>query len=604
MCGFAGSLFFTKRYTALNYKDWSFKCSSLLEHRGPDAEGFNINNFLSLTARRLRIHDLNSNADQPFEDKNKKYLVAFNGAIFNYRELQYQLKQKGVQFQTDSDTEVVMYALSIWGEEALNKFDGMYSIFFYDRTKENIIIARDKLGIKPLYYFVDNEMLVFSSEIKPIIAHPLVKKEFNVDFVSEFFAFQNLMPPNTFFKNIKILEPGQLINVQMNKNKKFKIQTYWSLEEFISIKNHPKNMEDAISDSLKNCWNADRDVGIQLSGGVDSSLVTAVSVEKLNIKKINTFSVIFNDQNIKYYYPRSEEKFIDYVTKKYNTNSNKYLFDANSIKSSLVESIWFHEMPLNGPSTSLYLLLAKKIKDKTTVLITGEGADDIFLGYFSRWKFNDIKTFYKQFVNKSYLNLLFGKKKSLTAIAGRNELLENQKVKNMSAHDKATLITMKVYLHGLLARHDRMFMASGIEGRLPFCSDLVLKTRFGLTDKLVQDENEGKVILKKLASQYYPNDFVYRKKIGFSSPFGDWCSSPKYWRNYYENLDKDFIGYISNPDFLSKHKLMNEGKEKWSGQNLNTIFNYINVSLWYRIFFESDDFTKSSAWENIVEQNY
>jgi asparagine synthase (glutamine-hydrolysing) len=338
-----------------------------------------------------------------------------------------------------------------------------------------------------------------------------------------------------------------------------------------------------------------------LSGGVDSSLVTAISSEKLNIKNINTFSVIFNDKDIKYYYPRSEEKFIDYVSKKYTTTNNKYLFETDLVKSALVEAIWFHEMPLNGPSTSLYLLLAKKIKDKTTVLITGEGADDIFLGYFSRWKFDDIKTFYKQFTNTSYLNFLFGKKKSLNALSRRNELLESPLIKNMSTHDKATLITMKVYLHGLLARHDRMFMSNGIEGRLPFCSDLVLKTRFCLPDKYIQNENEGKVILKKLAAQYYPKDFVYRKKIGFSSPFGDWCSSPNYWRNYYEKLDKDFIGYISNPEFFIKHKLMNESKEKWSGQNLNIIFNYINISLWYAIFFESEDFTKRSSWKKIVE---
>ena len=172
----------------------------------------------------------------------------------------------------------------------------------------------------------------------------------------------------------------------------------------------------------------------------------------------------------------------------------------------------------------------------------------------------------------------------------------------MNLHDKATLLTMKVYLHGLLARHDRMFMSNGIEGRLPFCSDLVLKTRFGIQNNLIQDSSQGKIIIKKLASKYFSKEFVYRKKIGFSSPFGDWCSSKKYWRSYYEKLDIDFIDYISNPSFFIEHKAMAESKTKWSGQNLNIIFSYINISLWYKIFFESADFTKKSSWEKVIDE--
>ncbi len=603
MCGFAGSVFLSENFSALRYKEWAVKCSELLEHRGPDAKGYKIDNFFSLTARRLRIHDLNSNADQPFEDTNKNYLVAFNGAIFNYKELRNQLKQKGIVFQTYSDTEVVMYALAVWEEKAFNKFDGMYSIFFYDKRKKKIIIGRDKLGIKPLYYFFDNEKIIFSSEIKPIIAHPLVKKVFNLDFVPEFFAFQNLMPPNTLFKNVNVLEPGKFINIDLEKKQRFEIKTYWSLEDFILIKDKPKDLEEVINESLKNCWNADRNVGIQLSGGVDSSLITAISSHEFKFKTINTFSVIFDDSDIKYYYPRSEEKYIDFVSKKYDTNSHKYLFKSHDVKNALAESIWYHEQPLNGPSTSLYLLLAKKIKKKTTVLITGEGADDIFLGYFSGWKFSNTKSLYKQFTQSSFLKLLFGERRSLLALSQRNNLLNSQTTKNMSIHDKATLITIKAYLHGLLARHDRMFMASGIEGRLPFCSDLILKNRFGILDNKIQNENEGKIIIKKIASKYFPKDFVYRKKVGFSSPFGDWCSDKKYWRNYYDKLDKDFIGYISDPSFFTKHNAMDESKEKWSGQNLNIIFNYINISLWYKIFFESSDFTKDLSWQKIVEEN-
>ena len=351
---------------------------------------------------------------------------------------------------------------------------------------------------------------------------------------------------------------------------------------------------------MRNCWNADRNVGIQLSGGVDSSLVTAISSKELNLNNINTFSILFNDSESKYYLPRSEEKYIDLVSKQYNTNNNKFLFSSDSIKKALAESIWYNEQPLNGPSTSLYLLLAKEIKNKTTVLITGEGADDIFLGYFSDWNFTDPSSLFKQFTKNPYLQLLFGEKQSKGALESRKSIISDEKIKNMSLHDKATLLTTKVYLHGLLSRHDKMFMANGIEGRLPFCSDLVLKTRFGIHDNLIQDGVHGKIIIKKLATKYFSNQFVYRNKIGFSSPFGDWCSSKNYWRSYYDKLDLDFIGYISDPSFFMKHKAMEESKEKWSNQNLNAIFSYINISIWYKIFFDSNNFTEKSSWQNVM----
>ena len=153
MCGFAGSFYFNNTNNAKQFLTWTKQCSKLLEHRGPDAEGFFVNDFLSITSRRLRIHDLNEKADQPFKDPQNKYLLAFNGSIFNYIEIRVELRKLGVIFTTESDTEVVMYAIAIWGEKALEKFDGMFSIVFYNKVENNIIIARDRLGIKPLYYF-------------------------------------------------------------------------------------------------------------------------------------------------------------------------------------------------------------------------------------------------------------------------------------------------------------------------------------------------------------------------------------------------------------------------------------------------------------------
>ena len=603
MCGFAGALILTNKKSK-NLSQWLSDAATLLYHRGPDAGGYFTDGPLSLAARRLRIHDLEEHADQPMHDSSGRYCVVFNGSIFNYKEIRKELKELNIQFKTESDTEVVLYSLATWGKEAFQKFDGMFSIVFYDKLKKKIVIGRDKLGIKPFHYFLSEEDFIFSSEIKPILAHPSVKCILNREAVSEFFTFQALLPPLTLFKNIFVLEPGKGIEIEINNKRKPSFFSYWKLEEFILGSRENKNsVEESLKISLERCWNADRNIGIQLSGGVDSSLITAYSYDYLNKRKMNTYSIIFDDEAIKYYLPRSEEKFIDVVSKKFGVSAEKYMFSSSKISSAFAESIWYHEQPLNGPSTCLYMLLAKEIREKITVLLTGEGADDIFLGYFANWSFTEnYNSLFKQFINNHNIKNMFGDKGLESALWSRIQLSKSKELSSLSSHGKATILTIKSYLHALLARHDRMFMSSGIEGRPPFCTDELLLARFGLDDINVQDGKVGKIPIKNLAKKYFSDGFVNRKKIGFSSPFGDWCSDPNYWRGYYDRLSLEFVSDFSDVSTIIKHQKMLEGKEKWSGQLLNCIFSWINFQTWYQIFFESEDIKMIDSWKNISNQ--
>lgn len=602
MCGFVGVINLD-RNGACDIS-WLAVGNQLLRHRGPDAGGLFSDNDVGLASRRLRIHDIDQRADQPMSDPSGRYVIVLNGAIFNYLELKSELQALGYRFNTQSDTEVAMYALAQWGRAAFVKFDGMFAIAFYDLRRRRLLIGRDKLGIKPLYIHEGRTELLFSSEVKPLFRNPRVPRRLNARAVPEFVAFQTLTPPATLFDGIDVLRPGHGIEVTLNDGPESEHFCYWCVEDVAHAGNSgAPSVEEALEVSLRRCWNADRKVGVQLSGGIDSSLLMAISNRTLGHGDISTYSVIFDDAQIKYYLPRSEEKYIRVAADEYGGLLNLHQFNAVEVQNAFAEAIWYHEAPLNGASTCLYMLLARAIHNDVTVLITGEGADDIFLGYFADWNFTaDPATLFKMFVGRPNMIALFGENGFDSALASRLAISNAPEIADLTHHGKATVVTVKAYLHGLLARHDRMFMSHGIEGRPPFCTDEMLLARFALQDVQVQDGKVGKLVLKQLAEKYFDRDFVYRKKIGFSAPFGDWCASPKWWRGYVDATDLEFVDQFADVAPFQAQQKMAEGAEKWSGQNLNMAFAWMNLRCWHRIFIESPDPTEAMAWQSITPQ--
>lgn len=572
-----------------------------LRHRGPDAEGTVHGDRVHLGSRRLRIHDTSGHADQPFETADGRHVIIFNGAIFNHRDLRDDLRRRGHRFRTDCDTEVLLQALVEWGADVLPRLDGMFAFAWHDRRRGRVLIGRDKLGIKPLYYVRHGEFLLFSSEIKPMLRHPMVPRALNRAAVPEFLAFQFVMPPRTLFRDILVLPPGHCLWFDPGLTEPLRLDAYWQITDGLCDDRSAPSVEEALVDSVRRVWDADRTVGIQLSGGVDSSLVTAISATALGRTDPRTYSVIFDDSRSRYYLPRSEEAYINRVVDQYNTQSHLYLFDQDAVRPALAEAIWWHEAPLHGPSTCLYMLFARAIADQVTVLLTGEGADDIFLGYFADWQFDAVsRSLFKMFVREPTLARLVGADGVASARAQREALAASPRLAAMTPRQRASALTIETVLHGLLARHDRMFMAASIEGRPPFCTDAMVRARFALDDDRVHDGRDGKVVLKDYCARFFGHDFAYRKKIGFSVPFGDWCADPGYWRGYVDRLDHDWVGSLMDTAPLVAHQALPEGADKWSQQNLNMIFAVTQLQLFSDIFFRATSPDTPAAWQAVV----
>lgn len=601
MCGILGGFSLRDEPDDRVRSLWLDRGLAAMERRGPDSGDRFIEHRAVLGARRLRVHDLSAGADQPIHSRDGRSVLVFNGAVFNFRALRLELQALGHEFRTTSDTEVVLAAIIQWDVDAFRRLDGMFAVAWYDRQARRMLVARDKLGIKPLHFTTTpaGEFL-FASEIKPLLGHPAVARRVNKGAIAEFLAFQFVAPPDTFFDGISVLMPGHYFEIAEHGTYSPRPRRYWRLDaDFVAEAVGQKlDVTEALDISLRRCWDADRPVGIQLSGGVDSSLVVARSHDELGRgDEVQTYSVIFDDSQIEYYKPRSEEQFVQQVLRRYPSRNQSYLYGSDEVRRALPESIWYHEQPLVGASTCLYMLLARSINREVTVLITGEGADDIFLGYFANWQFHDDPaSHFQYFVDPVTLNFLVGQDGVRSALTKRLAILADPAVAACSPTQRASILTIETVLHGLLGRHDRMFMSHSIEGRPPFCSDEMLLARFALPDSAITDSIHGKLPLKRLAAEVFGHDFAFRPKVGFSAPFGDWCAKPQWWRGYVDRLDQELLAEVVDPGFLHEWRGLPEGIDKWSGKNLNAVFSLTQIQLWYEMFIAHYDPRLSDAW--------
>ena len=559
---------------------------NFLEHRGPDNTGYFIKDFIALGSKRLKIHDLSDAGNQPLLSSYGNYQIIFNGAIFNFREIKKQLTSRGVIFKTETDTEVILEGYVHFGSKILDCLEGMFAFIILDCVKNKVFIARDSFGIKPLYVYEDKENIIFSSEIKPILKTPGTKLKLNKNNFDDFLLFQSTCHPKTFFDGIEVFSPATLMEIDLSTFKKSS-REYWEIGNF-NEDIHKEDTEKIILESILQCWDTDRMTGVQLSGGVDSSLMVALLRQQNKSQKISTYSVDFDDTNIKHWHPRSERKYINQVKSLYDCDTNLNTFTNNEISDSFLQSIYFFEAPLYGASTAMYFLLANKINSDVTVLLTGEGVDDIFLGYFDNWNFHQsTSSLAKCFVSQDTTKLLLD-------IDSKTPLLENKILEilgkdfdRLSDRQMATVLLIKNGLQGLLARHDKMFMSASIEGRPPFLTKKLAEKRFSLDDDDIHSKSIGKKNIKKIATRYFDSEFVYRPKIGFSSPYGDWLSDENIWGKYLNDLNLDLLSNFLNVDRLRDIIDIKEPNKKFTGNNLNVLMLLTSFQAFYSIYFEN-----------------
>jgi len=582
MCGILVVVDPLRKYSKLDFEKLNF----MHHHRGPEAGGSIYSNNTYLGSMRLKIHDLDDAANQPMPDYSGRYTIIFNGAIYNYRKIRGELMALGYSFKTNSDTEVILYGYIEWRAGLLVKLQGMFSLCILDNQEKKLFVARDALGVKPLHFYVGNGCFILSSEIKPILNSKGFVPSVNRNSLTDLFLYQSPSPNQTFFSGIDVFPQGNYAEIDCLSVSNPSFTCFWDISDRNGDKNiSSDDFEGYLTQTLEDAWQSDRKIGLQLSGGVDSSLIAAWASEKLAIPDIKTYSAIFANEKRRYSLPKSEEAYIDIVTSKFGLLSSKYTYSPDEIKISLIKAIECAESPLHGASTAVYYLLARSIKPYVDVVITGEAVDDIFNGYTSGWEAtNSLESFLPSFNNRDLVKKLLGNYYSDNRLAHSDVLMRRCLKNGYTNEEILSTITTSFGLPNLLARHDRMFMASSIEGRPVFADKQFFDLRMRMPETLIRRNGEGKIVFKDLLGKYFDNDFVFRKKIGFSSPYGDWLSDRKFWGGYLDFIDYDILSHYFNIDVIRSVVNMKEGVSKWSGENLNLLMCLIGFQIWHKCF--------------------
>lgn len=587
MCGICGEL---------KFKEYSFNEEKLttlmgsISNRGRDSNGIFRNDDIFLGHHRLSIIDTSNKSNQPMKVGN--YIIIFNGIIYNYIDLRNKLIAKGHVFNSSGDTEVIIKMFIEYGDNCVNHLDGVFSFCIYDTTKKNIFLARDRFGIKPLYYSINEKHIVFSSSVKGIINYKN-NKQINPIALNYQFTLHSAVPaPHTIISGINKLEPGCIMNISKSgkkyTNKYFDIETIEisDLSEIEIIEKSKFLLNEAIRKRLKV---ADVPVGILLSGGLDSSLITAIS--KKFRDKISTYSIGFKSINEEI---GNEFYYSDIVSKNFKTKHSKYNISDDELYENLDNVIQDMSEPMFSQDSSAFYLLSKKVSQSEKVVLSGQGADEVFGGYFWYEKImNESNLTDIELISKFYLDRNF---KSYQSAINENYVHDNfvvndlkDRCKNMSSNlttlDKVFRLEMSMFIiDDPVKRIDNMTMSHALEARVPFLDrDLV---EFMLTVKASNKINKApKYYLKKISEEYLNNDIIYRDKFYFPVP------PLKILRDKFYNYCKNILTSESaldrglyNREYINK--LIKEPNNNFTNINGNELWHFTLLERWLQLNIE------------------
>lgn len=598
MCGING----------FNWRDKNLieSMNNKIIHRGPDDQGISLFETLSLGHDRLSIIDLSEKGHQPMHNDNKTLFIVFNGEIYNYKELKDEYCQ-GFNFNSKTDTEVILAMYQKFGVKCVDYFNGMWAFCIFDLNKDILFCSRDRLGIKPFYYYYKNNKFIFSSEIKAILEHD-IKFELNPKAISSFLRYRYVIEEETFFKEINKLKPGYNLIYNL-KTKEIEIIRYWDLNqlELINSFNSQKDIvEQELIKSVEYRMVADVEVGSILSGGLDSSLTSAI-MANLNKNPINTYTVKFLEEGF------DETPYAKLVAEKYHTNHNELLIEHDDYIKWMNEYLKYKDEPIGVPNEVALYLLYKKIKETATVVLAGEGADEIFGGYGRI--FRSPFDYFKMTIHNNNINFLdfflsiygYFSEVDLKSILKKEFYYKFDTIFKdymekcpRDYYNKISYTFLKIHLPGLLSRSDSSSMASAVESRVPFLDHNLVqlvytlpfefknkfKTISDLRDsidlsynKISENKDIPKYLLKEIAKNYLMDEIVYRKKIGFPLPLNKWFGEESIRKMKdillsYESIIKKYIN-INN---LEKWIELNEGNDMF-GQKLWMLY---SLEIWLR----------------------
>ena len=547
MCGITGI------YSINNFPNIEERVHQMnvsIKHRGPDAGGIYIENNLGIGHRRLSIIDAREVSNQPMHSNSKIWHLVFNGEIYNFEEIKSQLNYN---FKTISDTEVILAAVEEKGIDwFINQANGMFAIALYNSETKDLFLVRDRLGIKPLYFYNDGDNFIFSSEIKAILSSGLVDAKFNEEAVDEYLANRYIRAPYTFFKNIFQVNSGTYLWV--NKNLTIVENKYWDIPDTFNIASEYnedeilKGLDYELNKAIKQRLIADVPLGTYLSGGVDSSLITAITA--LNKKeKVNTYTIGFEEIN--------EFEYSEIIAEKYKTDHHEILMKKEDYMANWERLINLKDAPLGVPNEIPLAIMSSKLKEKITVVLSGEGADELMGGYgrIYRAPFDyvneDVKeSFYDYFISKyDYVPRSMRDQLINTPKSYRAEFdAEIRADFNKNSNEESTFkFFHKYHVKGLLQRVDMTTMQTSVEARVPFLDhnlieysygkipyNLKLKWKDEASKKKAKNINSSqysevldipKYLLRKVSYNYLPKEIIERKKVGFPVPLTEWFSN-------------------------------------------------------------------------------
>ena len=553
MCGIAGIL----------YHDPSRACETqrlramrdVMTHRGPDDAGTYLDGPLGLAHRRLSIIDLGS-GHQPMMSADEDLCVVFNGEIYNYRELRRELEARGHAFRTQSDTEVLLYGYREWGEHCPEHLNGIFAFALWDKRKQQLFLARDHMGIKPLYYARTRDALVFASEIKALFDSGHLSPEVALDRVPEYLAFGYVAGERTLFRDVACLLPGHSMTIDGGQAR---ARQYWSPLQSANVGDRSddealEQLAALVESAVRLQMVSDVPLGTFCSGGIDSSLVTAICARNSGAA-INTYSVGFHETEW------DETMYARMVSSRYGTDHHELRVDNRQFAELLPRMVWHNDEPLNFANSVHIYALSRLSRDRVKVVLTGEGADELFGGY-PRYliptmtaRFQRLPSALRRLVRiaarlsperrirklAASLDaplgdaLLFNSGRHAPAAARQiwdiwhepnyRTQLYARLDKNSSALQCASLIDQHTYLVSILYRQDKMSMAASIESRVPLLDYRLVEFANALPDRFKQSRLKTKVIWKRLAERYLPREVVHRRKSGFGVPLRSWFAA-------------------------------------------------------------------------------
>ena len=569
-----------------------------LVHRGPDDEGYLVDGSVALGMRRLSIIDL-SRGKQPISSADGRYSIFFNGEIYNYKEIKKELAD--YPFKTDSDTEVILAGYMKWGEGVLGKLRGMFAFAIYDTQEKKVFIARDFFGIKPLYYLcAGNLITAFSSEIKSFLELPSFKPEVNDAAVYNYLSYQYNPLEETFFKNVYKLPPAHFLTIDLTTGK-FEKKRYWQFkfkqDETLDEEKTKKKILETMEDSVAHHMIADVPVGSFLSGGIDSSIIATLMQKIRGEKKIKTFTVGFESL--------SEGAEAKETAEPLGTDHTEISVGAKEYFEALPKVVWHFDEPVGDPSALGLYFLAREARKSVKVVLSGEGADELFGGYniylepFARRNIAWIPRVVLQFLASLPLRGHNYAERALAKLEdwyiGNASIFKNAEVqklwhgesqekfslqniyaetKGLSDSTRMQSVDIQTWLVGdILAKADKMTMAHSLELRVPFLDKEVAGLAETLPDRFKWRGGETKYLLREAFKSILPESTRTRKKLGFPVPIAAW-------------LDEEQFEKILSNHYIQTHFNLEQIKQLFENPegNARKIYLLLILAIWYDEF--------------------